>query len=267
MLSSLVHTTLIATLIILFPGIPHSHPCLTPPPPQPLSLFLLGVKRHSHPPHPHTHSSSLSLPLLPSHSDVLQGLDYLHYNHIMHGDLKPENLLLSLDDVVKISDFGSCSTLHPAATISSTLGTPAFMAPEMCQLPAQRFRPFVAEMWALGVCLYMFMFGRGGLWREARWGWAGERGWQEEVAKMMHRWRQGWQDGSGFLEGFSNNKRQQTYKLGLGWLEYRVERAALIVMLRRPLQRVPSLIITPCPACGTCCACCCHVDTHPCSAV
>ena len=38
---------------------------------------------------------------------VCQGLDYLHYNNVVHGDLKPENLLTTADGVVKIGDFGS----------------------------------------------------------------------------------------------------------------------------------------------------------------
>ncbi len=107
---------------------------------------------------PHLCSAAMS----PSPRDVLQGLDYLHTNHVMHGDLKPDNLLLSAGGTVKISDFGSCMVVsEPGGTVSMTLGTPAFMAPEMCQLRSQPYKPFAAEMWALGVCLYIFIYGTG----------------------------------------------------------------------------------------------------------
>lgn len=39
---------------------------------------------------------------------AVQGLEYLHYHKVVHGDIKPENLLLSATGELKISDFG-CS--------------------------------------------------------------------------------------------------------------------------------------------------------------
>ncbi|KAK9830087.1 hypothetical protein WJX72_009710 [[Myrmecia] bisecta] len=89
--------------------------------------------------------------------DVIQGLDYLHFNRVVHGDLKPENMLLAADGRVKISDFGSAHVFARGDTMLRTAGTPAFLAPEMCEGKAYHGR--VADLWALGICLYMFVFG------------------------------------------------------------------------------------------------------------
>lgn len=51
----------------------------------------------------------------------------------MHGDLKPDNLLMSSSGKVKISDFGSARFCEKSDMIFATAGTPTFMAPEMCQ--------------------------------------------------------------------------------------------------------------------------------------
>jgi serine/threonine protein kinase len=55
----------------------------------------------------------------------VSGLDYLHSNLIMHGDLKPDNLLLSAEGQLKISDFGSAAVLvssrsHIAAVLPTS---------------------------------------------------------------------------------------------------------------------------------------------------
>jgi serine/threonine protein kinase len=51
--------------------------------------------------------------------------------------------------------------LAAGAFVSSTLGTPAFMAPEMCGGVRQPFEPYAAEVWALGVTLYCLVYGTG----------------------------------------------------------------------------------------------------------
>ena len=38
---------------------------------------------------------------------ILQGLEYLHYKYIKHGDLKMENILISSSHEIKIADFGT----------------------------------------------------------------------------------------------------------------------------------------------------------------
>lgn len=90
--------------------------------------------------------------------DVVKGLEYLHFNRIVHGDLKPDNLLMSSSGNVKISDFGSARFCEKSDTIFATAGTPIFMAPEMCQ--GKPFNGFPGDIWALGICLYMFIFGK-----------------------------------------------------------------------------------------------------------
>ena len=62
----------------------------------------------------------------------MQGLDYLHFNNTLHGDLKPANLLRSSEGRIKIADFGSALVyLESVHTYDGTVnGTPAFRAPE-----------------------------------------------------------------------------------------------------------------------------------------
>lgn len=55
----------------------------------------------------------------------------VHYQKIIHRDIKPSNLLLGDDGHVKIADFGVSNQFEGNdAQLSSTAGTPAFMAPE-----------------------------------------------------------------------------------------------------------------------------------------
>lgn len=57
----------------------------------------------------------------------------VHYQRIIHGDLKPANLLLAEDGRVKVADLGVCNEfLDDDASMNneSTIGTPAFRAPE-----------------------------------------------------------------------------------------------------------------------------------------
>lgn len=70
----------------------------------------------------------------------LQALDYLHGNKVVHGDLKPENVLMAATGEVKLSDFG-CSKVFATGNeyLERCNGTPAFLAPEMMK-PNTRYR-------------------------------------------------------------------------------------------------------------------------------
>lgn len=129
--------------------------------------------------------------------DVLLGLEYLHMQGIVHRDIKPANLLVSSDNVVKISDFGVSfessleknedPSLVNEVELAKTAGTPAFFAPELCetnflssrssksvsassleilkneQLQITKLLPkidYKIDIWALGVTLYCLLFGK-----------------------------------------------------------------------------------------------------------
>jgi eukaryotic-like serine/threonine-protein kinase len=71
-----------------------------------------------------------------------RGLGYAHRCGIIHRDLKPANLLLTKDNVVKLTDLGLARFTHPEPEAELTLqgsclGTPEFMAPEQAEDAAQ----------------------------------------------------------------------------------------------------------------------------------
>ncbi|ETI36159.1 CAMKK/CAMKK-META protein kinase [Phytophthora nicotianae] len=89
---------------------------------------------------------------------VILGLAYLHEQKIVHGDIKPQNLLVGDKDVVKIADFGISQSLYGSKQkITDVAGTPAFMSPEMCS--GEEFSGQLADVWALGATIFMLKFG------------------------------------------------------------------------------------------------------------
>uniref|UniRef100_A0A2K5USV5 calcium/calmodulin-dependent protein kinase n=1 Tax=Macaca fascicularis TaxID=9541 RepID=A0A2K5USV5_MACFA len=93
--------------------------------------------------------------------DVILGLEYLHFQKIVHRDIKPSNLLLGDDGHVKIADFGVSNQFEGNdAQLSSTAGTPAFMAPEAISDSGQSFSGKALDVWATGVTLYCFVYGK-----------------------------------------------------------------------------------------------------------
>ena len=81
----------------------------------------------------------------------LQGLDYLHYNKVLHGDLKPANLLRSSDGLVKIADFGSALVYSEDEGMfeGAVNGTPAFRAPETLTAACKLTRKVGGRGWLL----------------------------------------------------------------------------------------------------------------------
>ncbi|XP_041674377.1 calcium/calmodulin-dependent protein kinase kinase 2-like isoform X2 [Drosophila eugracilis] len=94
--------------------------------------------------------------------ETLLGLEYLHFQKIIHADIKPGNLLLTESGHVKIADLGVCNEFFGEdANISneSTSGTPAFRAPETLILGQTKYCGKAADVWSLGATLYSLVFG------------------------------------------------------------------------------------------------------------
>ena len=86
---------------------------------------------------------------------VIDGLNFLHRRGIVHNDMKPSNLLVNSDGVVKIADFG-VSGLGRVRLDSA--GTPAFMAPEV--VSGDPHDGQLADIYALGATIFCIKFGR-----------------------------------------------------------------------------------------------------------
>ncbi|XP_059155965.1 calcium/calmodulin-dependent protein kinase kinase 1-like isoform X2 [Physella acuta] len=93
--------------------------------------------------------------------DIILGIEYLHYQKIIHRDIKPSNLLLADDGHIKIADFGvSNEFIGGDAFLTNSAGTPAFMAPETLKDDANNFQGKALDIWALGITLYCFIYGK-----------------------------------------------------------------------------------------------------------
>jgi hypothetical protein len=91
-------------------------------------------------------------------AQVADGLAHAHAQGVIHRDIKPGNLLVTLDARVKIADFGIAHLLDSALTEEMRfLGTPNYMAPERVRGEEIDHR---SDLFSLGVVLYEMLTGR-----------------------------------------------------------------------------------------------------------
>ncbi|KAI8896809.1 kinase-like domain-containing protein [Globomyces pollinis-pini] len=90
--------------------------------------------------------------------EVLLGLEYWHSNKVLYRDLKLDNILLTLQGHVKITDYGLCKERIGYGNYTGTFcGTPEFMAPEIL---AEKPYGLAADWWSFGVLIYEMILGK-----------------------------------------------------------------------------------------------------------
>jgi len=91
-------------------------------------------------------------------TQVLQGLQYLHDQGVIHRDIKGANILTTKDGTVKLADFGvSTSTLAGPDKEAQVVGTPYWMAPEIIQLSGAT--P-ASDIWSVGCTVIELLQGK-----------------------------------------------------------------------------------------------------------
>lgn len=93
---------------------------------------------------------------------LLDGLEFIHNNMVIHGDIKPDNLMFTEDGVLKMSDFGVAEELTDEVDpelLSKSAGSPAFQPPEVAS-GSDLFSPFKVDVWAAGIVLYIMVIGK-----------------------------------------------------------------------------------------------------------
>ncbi|XP_071406646.1 serine/threonine-protein kinase Nek4 isoform X2 [Pithys albifrons albifrons] len=83
---------------------------------------------------------------------IAMALQYLHEKHILHRDLKTQNIFLTRTNIIKVGDLGIARVLENQYDMASTLiGTPYYMSPELFSNKPYNHK---SDVWALGCCVY-----------------------------------------------------------------------------------------------------------------
>jgi serine/threonine protein kinase len=86
---------------------------------------------------------------------ICNAVDHAHNQGVIHRDLRPANVLVSDNGLVKVADFGTSRFLELAAHGTTVIGSPPYMAPEQFHGRAT----FASDIYSLGVTMYQMLTG------------------------------------------------------------------------------------------------------------
>ena len=88
---------------------------------------------------------------------LLESIKYIHSKNIVHRDIKLDNVLIDLNNNIKLCDFGVGKMVHENELLKDQCGTPAYIAPEI--LANKGYDGFGVDVWSSGVVLYTMLSG------------------------------------------------------------------------------------------------------------
>ena len=92
---------------------------------------------------------------------IILGIKYMHEQGIVHRDIKLENILIDLNNNIKICDFGIGRVLSsPEQPLFDQCGTPMYIAPEILLCSKEKgYKGFPVDIWSSGIVLYILLSG------------------------------------------------------------------------------------------------------------
>ena len=91
---------------------------------------------------------------------LITALKHIHSHNIVHRDIKLDNILIDLNNNIKLCDFGVSKQIHKGMLLKDKCGTPAYIAPEILSSDNDNgYEGPPVDMWSSGVVLYAMLSG------------------------------------------------------------------------------------------------------------